>query len=164
MPPIRGKRDPELDCLTRAKICELNTTNGWEAKRQKQQSLPHSGALRKLTEEDRDHIYDTKQQTPPILVEDLLAQVDFKVKRMAIWRLTYEMGLRKWRKMQRPSLTPLHAEKRLHISTLHLQIRPAFIGPTNTQLNVESASGKNGRLHVRKTSFFSIQMKTPMFK
>jgi transposase len=138
MPPIRGKRGPELDCLTRAKICELHATNGWgattikklrfpdiprstiqytltqESKRIKQESLSRIGRPRKLTDEDRDHIYDTIQQNPSILVEDLLAEVDYKVKRMAIWRLTYEMGLRKWRKMQRPSLTPLHAEKRLN--------------------------------------------------
>lgn len=137
MPPIRGKRGPELDCLTRAKICELHATNGWgattikkmrfpdiprstiqytltqEAKRQKQQSLPRSGAPKKLTEDDRDHIFETIQEKPSILIEDLLAEVDYKVHRMSIWRLTHEMGLRKWRKMQRPCLTPLHAEKRL---------------------------------------------------
>jgi len=137
MPPIRGKRGPELDCLTRAKICELHSTNGWgattikkkrfpdiprstiqytltqESKRQKQQSLARSGGPRKLTEDDRDHIYETIQQNPSILVADLLAEVDYKVKRTSIWRLTHEMGLRKWRKMQRPTLTPLSAEKRL---------------------------------------------------
>lgn len=103
MPPIRGKRGPELDCLTRAKVCELRATNGWgattikkirspkiprstiqytltqEAKRQKQQSLPRLGAPRKLTEEDRDHIYNTIQEKPSILIKDLLGEVDFKV-------------------------------------------------------------------------------------
>ncbi|KAJ6094481.1 hypothetical protein N7467_001994 [Penicillium canescens] len=137
MPPIRGKRGPELDSLTRAKIYELHATNGWgattikkkrfpdiprstiqytltqETKRQKQESLPRSGPPGKLTEEDRDRIYDTIQEKPSILIEDLLGEVDFKVHRTSIWRLTYEMGLQKWRKMQRPSLTPLHAEKRL---------------------------------------------------
>ncbi|OQD72675.1 hypothetical protein PENANT_c235G00440, partial [Penicillium antarcticum] len=137
MPPIRGKRGPELDCLTRAKICELHAANGWgattikkqrfpdipcstiqytltqEAKRQKHESLPRSGQPRKITEEDRDHIYDIIQEKPSILIEDLLGEVDFKVHRMSIWRLTHEMGLRKWRKMQRPALTPIHAEKRL---------------------------------------------------
>ncbi|KAJ5655814.1 hypothetical protein N7507_007764 [Penicillium longicatenatum] len=130
MPPIRGKRGPELDCLTRAKICELHTTNGWgattikkkrfpdiprstiqytltqELKRQKQESLPRLGAPRKLTENDRDHIYETIQKNPSILIQDLLSEVDNKVKRNSIWRLTHEMGLRKWRKMQRPTLTP----------------------------------------------------------
>jgi hypothetical protein len=85
-----------------------------EVKRQKQQSLPRSGTPRKLTGEDRDHIYDTIQENPSILIEDLLGEIDYKVHRQSIWRLTHEMGLRKWRKMQRPSLTPLHAEKRLN--------------------------------------------------
>jgi hypothetical protein len=40
MPPIRGKRDPELDCLTRAKICELHTTNGWGATTIKKMRFP----------------------------------------------------------------------------------------------------------------------------
>jgi transposase len=84
-----------------------------EAKRQKQQSLPRSGTPRKLTGEDRDHIYDTIQENPSILIEDLLGEIDFKVRRQSIWRLTHEMGLRKWRKMQRPALTPLHSEKHL---------------------------------------------------
>jgi transposase len=137
MPPIRRKRGLGLECLTRAKICELHATNGWgattikkrfpdiprstiqytltqEAKRAKHESLPRSGTPRKLTEVDRDYIYDTIQETPSILIKDLLGEVDFRVHRSSIWRLTYEMGLRKWRKMQRPSLTPIHAEKRLH--------------------------------------------------
>lgn len=85
-----------------------------EVKRPKQQSLPRSGTPRKLTAEDRDHIYDTMQEKPSILIEDLPEEVDFKVHRQSIWRLTHEMGLRKWGKMQRPALTPLHAEKRLY--------------------------------------------------
>lgn len=143
MPPIRGKRGPELDCLTRARICELHTTNGWgattikklrfpdilrstiqytltqESKRQKQQTLPRPGGPRKLTEDDRDHIYETIQQNPSILAADLLKEVDYKVKRHSIWRLTHEMGLRKWRKMHRPTLTPIHAEKRLAWAERH---------------------------------------------
>ena len=138
MPPIRGKRGLELDCLTRVKICELHTTNGWgattikkmrfpdiprltiqytltqEVKRQKQQSLPRLGTRRKLTGEDRDYIYDTIQEKPSILTEDLLAEVDYKVKRYSIWRLTHEIGLRKRQKMDRPFLTLFHAEKRLN--------------------------------------------------
>ncbi|KAJ5644670.1 hypothetical protein N7507_010681 [Penicillium longicatenatum] len=70
-----------------------------ESKRQKQESLPRLGAPRKLTENDRDHIYETIQKNPLILIQDLLSEVDNKVKRNSIWRLTHEMGLRKWRKM-----------------------------------------------------------------
>lgn len=67
-----------------------------------------------LCEDDRDHIYESIQEKPSVLIEDLLAEVDFKVHRMSIWRLTHEIGLQKWRKTQRRLLTPLHAEKRLH--------------------------------------------------
>ena len=84
-----------------------------ESKRQKQESLPRLGQPRKLTEDDRDNIYGIMQETPSFSTEKLLAEVDFKVHRQSIWRLTHQMGLRKWRKMHRPALKPIHAEKRL---------------------------------------------------
>ncbi|CRL31137.1 Transposase, Tc1-like [Penicillium camemberti] len=84
-----------------------------ESKRQKQESLPRPGQPRKLTEDDRDNIYGIIQEKPSVLTEDLLAEVDFKVHRQSIWRLTHQLGLRKWKKMHRPTLKPIHAEKRL---------------------------------------------------
>lgn len=135
MPPTRGKRGPELDCLTRARICELHTTNGWgattiqkrrfpdiprstiqytltkERERQNQGSLPRTGTPRKLTDNDRDHIYKIIQENPSISMEDLRKEVDYKVCRASIWRLTHELGLRKWRKLQQPSSTPVQADK-----------------------------------------------------
>lgn len=104
---IKKKRFPGIPRST------IQYTLTQESKRQKQESLSRSGAPRKLTEDDRDHIYETIQQNPSILIKDLLSEVDDKVKRTSIWRLTHEMGLRKWRKMQRPTLTPQHAQKRL---------------------------------------------------
>lgn len=136
-PPTRGKRGPELDCLTRARICELHTTNGWgattinkrrfpdiprstiqytltqESKRQKQESLPRSGTSRKLTDEDRDHIYELIQNNPTISAEDLRKEVDFKVCRGSIWRLTQELGLQKWRNKQRPASTSTPKPKKV---------------------------------------------------
>jgi hypothetical protein len=76
-------------------------------------SRPRCGGPRKLTEEDRDRVYDAIMQDPSITREDLLAEVDYKVKATSIWRLTHEMGLRKWRKLDRPMLLPEHAAKRL---------------------------------------------------
>jgi transposase len=58
-------------------------------------------------------LYEAIQNDPCITREDLLAEVDYKVKANSIWRLTHEMGLRKWRKLNRPYLTPIHAAKRL---------------------------------------------------
>ncbi|KAJ6094426.1 hypothetical protein N7467_001939 [Penicillium canescens] len=140
MPPIRGKRGPELDCLTRAKICELHATNGWEAKRYKQQSLPRSGTPRKLNGEDRDHIYDTIQQNPSILKEDLLAEVDYKnAPRFGILptKWVFENGGKCSVRYSR-----LYTLRNVYIgpygiSILRQQIGPASIGLTNVQLNVE---------------------------
>lgn len=119
----RGRRDKELDSETRSRICELKFTCKWGAKRiQKYRfpdiplstihytlreehkrlnnhSRPRSGGPRKLTEDDRDHIYDIIQQKPTITREELLSEVDFKVHASSIWRLTHEMGLRKWRQL-----------------------------------------------------------------
>ncbi|KAJ5134550.1 uncharacterized protein N7443_003828 [Penicillium atrosanguineum] len=130
-------RGPELEPYIRERICELKRSAKWGAKRIQKNafpdiplstihytlrqdlkrlkgvSLPRSGAPRKLTAEDRDRVYDAIQNRPDITREDLLAEVNYKVKAMSIWRLTHNMGLRKWRKMNRPYLTPIHATKRL---------------------------------------------------
>ncbi|KAJ5459624.1 uncharacterized protein N7458_001176 [Penicillium daleae] len=84
-----------------------------ERKRVNSAALPRTGTPRKLTKEDRDRIYDAIQSNPSITREDLLKEVDYKVKPSSIWRLTHEMGLRKWRKMDRLYLTPEYTVKRL---------------------------------------------------
>ncbi len=97
----RGK---ELDVYTRERICELKFTLKWgarriqkyrfpeiplstisytltmERKRINSASLPRSGQPRKLTEEDRDRVNDAIQNNPAITREDLLNEVDYKVK------------------------------------------------------------------------------------
>ncbi|KAJ9481682.1 hypothetical protein VN97_g11783 [Penicillium thymicola] len=55
-----------------------------EAKRSHRRSIPRPSAPRKLTEEDRDRIYDAIQSSPNIIREDLLAKVDYKVKTVSI--------------------------------------------------------------------------------
>ncbi|KAJ5535388.1 hypothetical protein N7527_001642 [Penicillium freii] len=131
-------RGPELPPHVRERICELKRSAKWGAKRIQKHAYPHIplstihytlrqetkrshgismprlGGPRKLTEEDRDRVYDAIQSRPDITREDLLAEVDYKVKAHSIWRLTHEMGLRKWRKMNRPYLTPIYAAKRLN--------------------------------------------------
>ncbi|KAJ5472117.1 hypothetical protein N7539_008686, partial [Penicillium diatomitis] len=126
-----------LDVYTCERICELKFTLKWGArriqkyrfpdiplstisytltmkrKRMNGASLARAGPPRKLSEEDRDRVYDAIQTNPSITREDLLKEVDYKVKTSSIWRLTHEMGLRKWRKMDRPYLTPEHAAERL---------------------------------------------------
>jgi hypothetical protein len=56
MPLIREKRGPELDCLTRAKICELHLTNGWGAsmiKKKRFPDIPRSTIQYTLTQESK---------------------------------------------------------------------------------------------------------------
>ena len=141
-------RGPELDCYTRERICELKFTCKWgarrikkyrfpdiplstihytlrmESKRVNSASLPRSGQPRKLTEEDRDSVYDAIQSNPSITRDELLSVVDYKVHAMSIWRLTHQMGLRKWRKMERPYLTPIHAAKRLQWALTYRNFTP----------------------------------------
>lgn len=141
-------RGPELLPHVRERICELKRSAKWGAKRIQKHAYPHiplstihytlrqeakrvhgisiprPGPIRKLTEEDRDRVYDAIQSRPDITREDLLAEVDYKVKRHSIWRLTHEMGLRKWRKMNRPYLTPIHAAKRLNWALTYRHFTP----------------------------------------
>jgi hypothetical protein len=62
----------------------FNTILPRRQKRQKQQKLPDLGALKSSTEDDRDHVYDTIQEKPSVLIEDLLAEIDFEVHRLSI--------------------------------------------------------------------------------
>lgn len=76
-------------------------------------SLPRSGQPRKLTEEDRGHLYDVISMDPHIKYRDLIDEVDEKVKQESIRRLLNEMDLRKWRQLSRPALCRIYAAKRL---------------------------------------------------
>jgi DDE superfamily endonuclease/Transposase len=132
MPPGR-----ELHPTERARILELHST-GLGAKRiyslhlewnlgtikytirmsqrrgQLCASLPRSGRPRILTAEDRDFVYDTVvHQNPDITMPDLLAKVDYKVKKRSLQYLLREIGRRKWIKMKRPALTEEQAAARL---------------------------------------------------
>lgn len=128
-------RNPELDSYTRTRICELHSAAHWgykrihkrypwislstirytikkERERDNNHSIPRSGGPRKLSEEDRDHIY-VVTTNPQIRQVDLLVEVDHKVKINSIRRLLYEMDLRKWKQLEHPMLSELHAAKRL---------------------------------------------------
>lgn len=110
-------RGPELDPQTRARLCELKSigmsyneihkryphiplstitsTVRLEKQRQNNVSRPRAGAPRKLTEEQRDRIYELVTQDPYIKYKDLLAEVDHVVQTKSIKRLIRELGLRK---------------------------------------------------------------------
>ena len=157
-------RGPELPPYIRERICELKRFAKWGAKRIQKHSFPNiplstihytlrqeakrchglsisrSGAPRKLTAEDRDHLYKAIQNNPCITREDLLTEVDYKVKANSIWRLTHEMGLRKWRKLDRLILHLFMLQNALlrHfiIVTLHQRIGRESFGLIKQPLNV----------------------------
>lgn len=131
-----GRRGPELDPFIRTRLCELRHTAKWsyraiqkayptiplstihytirkEHERHQNHSKSRSGQPRKLTEDDRDHIHDLVTSDPHIKQQDLLTEVDHKVKIGSIRRLLYEMDLRKWRQLERPMLSEFHANRRL---------------------------------------------------
>lgn len=125
----------ELDPQIRSRICELHSI-GWgptkiyrqhpeiplstikttirrESIRVNNTTRARSGRPRKLTEQQRDHIYDLVQSEPHIRHIDLLTEVDHVVKRRSIQYLLSEMGCRKWKQLNRPEIKPIHAAKRL---------------------------------------------------
>lgn len=76
-------------------------------------SKPRSGRPKKLTEADKDRILNAIHGDPKTIAEDLLAEVDHKVKYRSIQRLLNAENLRKWRCSWRPLLKEEHALKRL---------------------------------------------------
>lgn len=68
-------------------------------------TLPRSGRPRKLTEEDRDQLYDVISTEPCVKYQDLMDEVDNTVKKESIRRLVNEMALRKWRQLSQPALS-----------------------------------------------------------
>ncbi|KAJ5187634.1 hypothetical protein N7449_010628 [Penicillium cf. viridicatum] len=64
---IKKRRFPDIPRST------IQYTLTQESKRQKPESLPHPGQLKRITEDDWDHIYNIIQEQPSFLAEDLLA-------------------------------------------------------------------------------------------
>jgi transposase len=145
-PPTR-RRNHELDPFTRTKLVELKKVAGWtykeihaqypsipigtlkttiarESKRIDNQSMQRSGRPRKLDDDDRAKLLNAIDENPHVSYEDLLSTVDHKVKRASIWRLLAEEGRRKWLVLDRPALTPFHAQKRLEWAQKYASFTP----------------------------------------
>lgn len=75
-------------------ISTIKYTIQMETQRQNGVSKPRSGRPRRLTEEQRDHIYDLTTTGPRIKTRDLVEEVDHAVKERSIRRLRKEMGRR----------------------------------------------------------------------
>jgi transposase len=134
MPHIKGK---ELSVQARSRICELHTAAGYGAKKIhslhpewsintikttiRRESLRNdnvtrkrSGMPRRLSDEQRDYLYDIITHTNPHATNhDLCAEVDYTVKERTIQRLVRELGRKKWLQRRRPDITPEHAKQRL---------------------------------------------------
>ncbi|KAJ5578154.1 uncharacterized protein N7459_007118, partial [Penicillium hispanicum] len=134
-PFIPMARNKELTPAIRERICELHAI-GWGYKRIHKRypwiplatirytvkkeperceciSKPRSGRPRKLNELNKERIMYAIQDNPKITREDLLAEVDNKVKYRLIFRLLNADNMRKWRCSWRPYLTEENALKRL---------------------------------------------------
>lgn len=108
-------RGPEMTPQMRSRLCELRKI-GWsalkihkqhpevpistikstirrESIRDDNKTLPRSGAPRKLSEEQRDHLYDLVQTNPQITLRELVEAVDGAVQKRSIQRLLTEMKL-----------------------------------------------------------------------
>lgn len=128
-------RSTELTPALRERICELHSI-GWgyrrihkrypwipistirytivkEPERRQGVSKARSGRPKTLTEADKNRLVEVIHDNPKTTHEDLLAEVDHKVKIRSIQRLLNAENLRKWRCSWRPYLTEEHAIKRL---------------------------------------------------
>lgn len=128
-------RGRELSIQMRSRICELHSigysthkihrahpniplstikyTVKMERERDENRSLPRSGCPRKLTEDDRDNLYDIAiHQDPHIKMDDLMKNVD-DVSKVTVRRLFREMHQKKWLQKSRPAIKPEHAAQRL---------------------------------------------------
>lgn len=96
-----------------------------EHTRLKNQSLPRSGTPHKLSDEQRDHLYDlTANQNPRIKYRELAKEVDNCASRSTLYRLFREMHKKKWLQKVRPEIQPHHAAQRLAWANRYAQYGP----------------------------------------
>ncbi|KAJ5163491.1 uncharacterized protein N7500_005321 [Penicillium coprophilum] len=76
-------------------ISTIRYTVKKESERRAGVSKPRSGRPKKLTEANKDQILNAIHGNPKIMAEDLLAEVDHKVKYRSIQRLLNAENLRK---------------------------------------------------------------------
>ena len=134
--PTLRRQNCELDVNLRTQITTLKETAGWSYReihnkfpdlplstikttclrsriRHKEESMKRSGRPKVLNEDDRQKILNKIHEEPRVTYDDLLSEVSNKCKKDSIARLLCVEGLKKWRVMKRPYLTPETAAKRL---------------------------------------------------
>jgi transposase len=130
------RRNCELDVNIRTQITTLRETADWSYGaihkkfpdiplstikmtclrsriRHKEESAKRSGRPKVLDENDRQKILEKIHEEPRVTYDDLLSEVSNKCKKDSIARLLCVEGLKKWRVMKRPYLTPEIAAQRL---------------------------------------------------
>ena len=84
-----------------------------EAVRNNNQSMPRSGAPHKISEQERDQIYDLTNHEPHTKIRELQDEVSTPLTKRTIRRLLREMHKKKWLQRVRPEITENHANQRL---------------------------------------------------
>ena len=130
------RRNTELSPQLRSRICKLRslgytykkihqiypevcfstiiTTCQRESLRINNKTRSRTGAPRKLSEEQRDYIYDIAiYQNPHIINQNLIQKIDRACRKRSIQKLLREMDRRKWRQRCRPEIKQVYADKRL---------------------------------------------------
>jgi len=102
----------------------IRTTCQREPSRTNNQSKPRIGGPRKISEEQRDHLYDVTNRNPHAKNEDLLKEVDNVCKKRTIQRLLRELDRRKWRQKERPEIKQIYADKRLQWARTYESFTP----------------------------------------
>lgn len=105
-------------------LSTIKSTVLLEQKWNDNQSRQRSGAPQKLTEEQRDHIYDLSVHKPHIKIHHLLDEVDNVVKERSIQVLLNEIGRQKWKQLKRPEIHEIHAQKRLAWAHQYVHFSP----------------------------------------
>jgi transposase len=137
----------ELSPQTRSRICELHSI-GYGAKRihnihweislstikytikkesvrVNNQSLPRSGTPRKLSEEEKDHLYDHAiHKNPHIKIRELVNEIDHDISKDTIRRAFREMHKKKWLQKVGPEIHPHHAAQRLAWANRYAHFTP----------------------------------------
>ncbi|KAJ5493597.1 hypothetical protein N7463_009684 [Penicillium fimorum] len=106
-------RSKDLTPAIRERICELHSI-GWGRASDEKACRNHDlEGQKKLTEADKDRLLNAIHGDPKITAEDMLTEVNHKVKYRSIQRLLNAENMRKWRCSWRPFLKEEHALKRL---------------------------------------------------
>ena len=82
-------------------------------------NLLHPGRSRKITESDNRYIVRTAESSTRIPMAELRVDTNINVSEQTLRRRLRDSGIRKWKAVNRPFLTKIHAAKRLQWAKKH---------------------------------------------